>query len=115
MDKRGAWGFFPSPTEEEKWNGIKIGSPFPVLVDKAILDAVATDTHHFQDDCRGRDGLPEECFFCRLEFAPRACAHGGVLAAVSLPSLPSYAWKRKDARETLEDFNVQLLCGIPAL
>lgn len=54
-------------------------------------------------------------FFCKLEFAARACAYSGVLTAVSLISSPSYAWKRQDTRETLEDFNVQLLCGIPVL
>lgn len=80
-------GFSPSPTEEEKQNGIKMGSPFSFLVGKAISDAVATDTHHFQDYCRGCDGLLEERFLCRLEFAVRACAHSGVLAAVLLTSL----------------------------
>lgn len=88
---------------------------FPFLVDKDISDAVTMDTHHFQDHCRGRDGLLEECFFCRLEFAPRASAHSGVLTAVLLTSLPFLRLERKDTRETSEDFNVQLPCGIPAL
>jgi len=109
-------GVFPLPLlTRETCNGIKIGRPFRFLVDKAMLEAVATDTHHFQDYCRGCDGLLEERFFCRLEFAARACARGGVLTAVLLTSLPSCAWKMKDTRETLEGLNIQLLCGTPAL
>lgn len=83
--------------------------------DKVISDAVTADTHHFEDYRRGHDELFGKCFFCKLEFAARACAYSGVLTAASLISSPSYAWKRQDTRETLEDFNVQLLCGIPVL
>lgn len=80
------------------------------LIDKAVLDSVSTGTHHFQDD---HDGLLQEPFFCRPEFALKACAHGSGLAP--LPPFLCLEQVTLETRKMLEDLNVQLLCGIPAL
>lgn len=75
--------------------------PFPpFLGDKAGLDAVTVDAHHFQDYPGAVRDFLESIFSVGLNFAPRAGTRGGVLSAVLLTSLLSYAWKKKDTRET---------------
>lgn len=71
------------------------------LVDKAIFDSVSTGTDHFRDD---HDGLLEEPFFSRLEFVPKACAHG--VGFTPLPPFLCLEQRALETRETLEDFSV---------
>lgn len=90
--------FTPHSVKNEMASELK---PFNLFWgDKAVLDAVTTDAHHLQDYPRAVRDFLKSIFVCWLEFAPRAGARGGVLSAVLLTSLLSYAWKRKDTRET---------------
>lgn len=85
------------------------------MVDEAISDTVAVDAHRFQDTSWAVVGFWKHVFSMDLNLHQRFVLVVVFLTAVLLTSLPACAWQREDTRETLEDLNVQLLCGIPAL
>lgn len=82
--------------------------------DKAVLDAVTTDTHHFQDYPGALRDLLKSSFSVGLNL------HQGLVLVVvffllfcSPPSFPMPGKGKIPGKP--EDFNVQLLCGIPVM
>lgn len=89
--------------------------PFPLLWgDKAVLDAVTTHDHHFQYYPGAVRGFLKTIFSVDLNL------HQGLVLMVVFflpfcsPPSPPMPGKGKIPGKP-EDFNVQLLCGIPVM